>query len=108
MTAAGSALFGAAAGREAGRPFVQLFGRADYRGHAQVWCGAVDARGLLYFGNYGQVLVYDGGQWDRIPVPGATYVRALALDARGRLWAGGPGMLGYIDTNVTAPRFTSI
>ena len=95
--------------RESGLPFVQLFHRSDYRGHAQVWCGATDARGLLYFGNYAQVLAYDGVQWDRIAVPGATFVRALSLDARGRLWVGAFGALGYIDTAPDAPpRFVSL
>lgn len=94
--------------REAGLPFVELFPRREYRGHAQVWCAAADAHGLLYFGNYAQVLVYDGGQWDRIPVPGATFIRALALDPRGRLWVAGPGVIGFVDTQQTAPRFISM
>jgi signal transduction histidine kinase len=88
---------------EAGLPFVQTFDRRDYRGHAQVWCGVADASGLLYFGNYAQVLVYDGQRWDNIAVPGATYIRSLALDLAGRLWVGGEGAIGYIDTRSPAP-----
>lgn len=94
--------------REAGQPFVQTFDRRDYRGHAQVAAIAADAQGILYFGNYAQVLVYDGVQWDRIPIPGATFVRSLAVDRQQRLWVGAAGALGYIDIASPAPAFTSL
>src|SRR5262245_36614167 len=63
--------------RELGQPFFEVFDPREYRGHTQVWSAVEDAAGLVYFGNYDGVLVYDGARWDRIAIPGSTFVRAL-------------------------------
>ncbi|WP_438479944.1 histidine kinase [Oleiharenicola lentus] len=90
--------------RELGLPFFEVFRPRDYHGHGQVWAGGQDRAGLLYFGNYGRVLVYDGARWTQLPVPGATYVRALALDETDTLWLGAVDELGYAKTDATGLR----
>ncbi|HVU23273.1 MAG TPA: histidine kinase [Opitutus sp.] len=94
----------AAPDRELGQPYFEIFDPRAYRGHTQVWRAEQDASGLLYFGNYGGVLVYDGARWDRIDVPGTSFVRALALDADDTLWIGGVDELGYARTDETGRR----
>jgi ligand-binding sensor domain-containing protein len=64
----------------------------------------VGADGTLYFGNRGQVLVFDGQTWDRVPVPGGAHVRALAMDARGTLWIGAVNELGRVETDPDGSR----
>ncbi len=95
--------------RELGQPFFEVFDPREYRGHTQVWSAVEDAAGLVYFGNYDGVLVYDGARWDRIAIPGGTFVRALAVDANDTLWIGGVNEVGYAKADATGRRtFTSL
>ncbi len=81
--------------RETGLPFFTAISPRDYRGHTQVWSAVEDRAGLLYFGNYGRVLVHDGARWSHVEVPDGSFVRALAVDADDTLWLGAVGELGY-------------
>ena len=89
---------------ELGLPFLDTFDPRDYRGHMQVWSAVEDAAGLTYFGNYDGVITYDGARWDRIDVPGGTFVRALAVDDRVILWIGAVNQLGYAAMDATGRR----
>jgi YD repeat-containing protein len=89
---------------EAGLPFFETFTPRDYRGAGQVWAGAQDRAGLLYFGNFGRVLIYDGSRWTQLAVPNATYVRGLAFDENDTLWIGAVDELGYAKTDATGLR----
>lgn len=94
----------AAPEHETGLPFFDVFDPRDYHGHTQVWSTVADAAGVLYFGNYGGVLVYDGARWSRIEIAGTSFVRALAVDAHDRLWIGAVDELGYAATDATGRR----
>ncbi len=72
----------------------------EYQAAPQIWAVVQDPRGLLYFGTDGVIVEYDGVSWRQIAVPGAT-VRALAVDAAGRIWVGGVGELGYLEPDST-------
>lgn len=89
---------------EAGQPFFEVFAPRDYQGHGQVWTAAEDRAGLLYFGNLGRILIYDGLGWTRIAMPNASYVRALAFDDDDTLWIGAVDELGYAQTDATGQR----
>lgn len=89
---------------EAGQPFFEVFTPRDYHGHGQVWTVAEDRAGLLYFGNLGRILIYDGHQWSQISMAGTTYVRALAIDDDDTLWIGAVDELGYAQTDATGQR----
>lgn len=90
--------------RELGQPVFEVFDPREYRGHTQVWSAVEDAAGLVYFGNYDGVLIYDGARWDRLAVPGGTFVRGVAVDTEDTLWIGGVNELGYAKTDATGRR----
>lgn len=81
---------------EAGRPFVTAYGWADYDASPENWTITQDARGVLYVGNLGGVLEYDGAAWRLTPLPNRTAIRALTTDANGRVWVGGHDDFGYL------------
>src|SRR5687768_363922 len=81
---------------ELGQPAVQAFTSRDYDADPQIWAIATDARGLVYLGNKGCVLEYDGAAWRRIPIGNTIYVRAVALAPDGRVYVGGVDELGYL------------
>ena len=93
-----------ASNAEAGLPFIDVFDPREYRGHAEISTIVQGPDGLVYFGNYGQVLFYDGARWDRIEVPGTAFVRGLAFDAHGTLWIGGVNELGYAELRADGTR----
>lgn len=85
-----------AAATERGQPVARVFLPRDYHGHDQIWKIAETRDGLLYFGNLDQVLEFDGLRWRSIPVPGGSFVRALATDAAGTVWVAGVNELGRL------------
>ena len=83
--------------REAGSALIQSFGVRDYHAHSEVWAAAQDARGVLYFGNDGVVLEYDGVAWRKLTVPDTTFVRGVAFDpASDAVFVGAVGQLGFL------------
>ncbi len=83
---------------EAGRPVVVNYLPRDYQRHNQVWTALQTSDGLLYFGNRGAVLEFDGRSWRILPVPTA-FVRGLALGSDGLIHAGGTDELGRFRTD---------
>ena len=83
---------------EAGRFIITNFLPRDYKRHAQVWSAAQTADGLLYFGNRGGVLEYDGRSWGLIEVPG-SFVHRVALAPDGHLYVSGHDLLGRLEKN---------
>jgi hypothetical protein len=73
----------AEAPEESGLPLVQNYTMRDYRAHNQVWRCVQDTRGVLYFGNRGVILEFDGEIWRQIEVPRGLFVRGLAVDSAG-------------------------
>ncbi len=91
-----------------GSPPVRNFAPTDYRAGLANWSIAQDQRGLLYLANDKGILTYDGATWQLVPALGAT-VRAVATDAKGRLWAGGGGTIGYLAPDSTgAARYVDL
>ena len=86
---------------EVGRPFLQNFALRDYHAHNQNWAAVQDADGVMYFGNKGVVLEYDGVSWRKIVVGQTTFVRGLAIDPRtGTIFVGAADELGYLKSGV--------
>jgi hypothetical protein len=71
----------------------------EYQARAQNLVALQDSRGLLYFGNWDQILEFDGETWRGIHVPHVSHVRALAADDHNRIYVGGVNELGYLDTD---------
>lgn len=81
---------------ERGQPLARVFLPRDYHGHDQIWRIAELPDGRLLFGNLDQVLEFDGLRWQRIAVPGGSFIRALVTDAAGVAWLGGANELGRL------------
>ena len=82
---------------EAGQPFMQSFTPRDYHADTQCWSVTQDAHGLLYVGNLGVVLEYDGSTWRKIPIAKVGWISRLAYDAAtDRVFVGGDQILGYL------------
>jgi len=85
---------------EAGLPFITNFSSKVFEGSsAQVWSIAEDTSGLMYFGNTGAILQYDGVRWRKILLPGVngfSTSRCLARDSHGRIFYGASADFGYL------------
>jgi len=81
---------------EAGRPLVTAYQWSDYDADPENWTITQDARGVMYVGNLGGVLEYDGEAWRLMPLPNRTSIRALTTDASDRVWVGGHGDFGVL------------
>ena len=80
-----------------GEPFVQFFSPRDYRGTTQCVCLTQDARGIMYLGNRGLILEYDGVTWRHILMQSAAFVPGMAYDARtDTVFVGAQDDLGYL------------
>ncbi|MGD9905813.1 MAG: ATP-binding protein [Vicinamibacterales bacterium] len=86
---------------EEGRPFVRIYLPEDVGGAGQNWGLVQDARGVIYVASSSGVIEYDGVSWRLIEMAGLGIVRSIALDAGGRMYVGGAGELGYLETDAT-------
>jgi diguanylate cyclase (GGDEF)-like protein len=70
----------------------------DLRVFPQFFSIAQDPARQIYIGGTDGILRYDGGRWiwQESPRPGP--VRALHVDARGRVWFGGGDSFGYLES----------
>lgn len=91
-----AAATGAHAGDWSGRPMVRSFGVRDYGADAQNWAIVLGANGLVYSANNQGVLEFDGERWRLIPTRLGSTPRALAVDAKGRVWVGGQNEFGFL------------
>ncbi len=67
----------------------------DYDEQPQNWCILQDTRGIIYVGNNGGVLEFDGVSWRLLPIPNQT-VRSMAVDNRGTIYVGGENEFGLL------------
>ena len=96
MLALGAAHGAETAANERGQPIARTFLPRDYRGHDQIWKITETDEGVMLFGNFNQVVEYDGLTWRLIPVPGGSYIRAMARDDRDTVWVAGVDELGRL------------
>ncbi|MBI4646687.1 MAG: SpoIIE family protein phosphatase [Bacteroidia bacterium] len=55
-----------------------------------------DSYGILYFGNAGGILQYDGIRWNFISINKNAWVYSLAIDSSNNIYVGSQGEFGYI------------
>jgi len=89
-------LFLSAQHNEYGNHFITNYPREQYDAEPQNWSVVQDNRGVLYVGNLGSVLEYDGASWTRIPNANGSYVRSMSVDRNGRIYIGNVGDFGYL------------
>src|ERR1017187_2391829 len=81
---------------ETGSLVLRAYSRDEYHASPQNWAIAQDRRGIMYFGNTTGVLEFDGVSWRLIPLSNGSFVRSLATDNQGTIFAGGQGVFGYL------------
>lgn len=79
-----------------GYPFIQNFNSDDYKGLAQNWAVAQDSLGYIYVASSGGLLVFDGVEWENIPVY-QGFVRGIAKGADGKIYVGAYGDFGVLE-----------
>jgi serine phosphatase RsbU (regulator of sigma subunit) len=72
-----------------------------YHASPQNWAIVQDSREMIYVGNEGKVLEYDGQDWRSIPNDNGSYVRSLSVDPEGTVYVGSVGEFGYLKPNKT-------
>lgn len=77
-----------------GTPPVLNFSKQVYKGGTQVWSITQDETGVVWFGNNGGLLEFDGTHWRLHPLPNRTIVRSVRATP-GRIYAGGQDEFGY-------------
>ncbi|MEL6833685.1 MAG: triple tyrosine motif-containing protein [Bacteroidota bacterium] len=80
-----------------GIPETVNYAKDEYRAGTQNWAITQDDSGLVIFGNNKGVLVFDGSDWELVPLPNRTIVRSLAKAPDGRIYVGGQDEFGYLD-----------
>ena len=74
----------------------------------QNWCVVQDKRGVIYVGNNGGLLEYDGVDWRVIRIPNIS-VFSMAMDEKGNLYIGGNNEIGILTLDSKGARkYTSL
>jgi ligand-binding sensor domain-containing protein/DNA-binding CsgD family transcriptional regulator len=85
-----------------GVPFIVQYSDKDYEVSNNNWDIVQDQRGIIYIANEYGILEFDGSHWEIIQVPSnRSNIRSLALDCKGRLYAGAQGDFGYVGYSET-------
>ncbi len=78
-----------------GFKYIKNYSAEEYKLHPQNWSVRQDKRGLIYVGNNGGLLEFDGVSWRTIDVPNWS-VRSLAVDEKGTIYVGGNNEIGFL------------
>lgn len=78
-------------------PLIQHFGQKDYKAHLQNYCAIQDKRGMLYIGNDGGLLEFDGRNWKLIKTKNKSGIRCLAIDTLGIIFGDANDEFGYLN-----------
>lgn len=81
-------------GKSTGYKYFTNYSRKDYRNQSQNWAIVQDPHGVIYVGNHGALLEFDGVSWREFNVPNKT-VRSIAVDDTGTLYIGGKNEMGF-------------
>ncbi|TLX71953.1 hypothetical protein E9993_19260 [Labilibacter sediminis] len=81
-----------------GIPFSTHYSDKDYEVSNNNWDIIQDSRGIMYFANEYGILEFDGNKWEIIQIASnRSNIKSLAIDNKGRLYAGAQGDFGYLD-----------
>jgi signal transduction histidine kinase/CheY-like chemotaxis protein/ligand-binding sensor domain-containing protein len=78
-----------------GIKYFRNYSKRDYGLKPQNFAVLQDKRGVIYVGNNGGLLEFDGVSWRYIGIPNHT-VRSLAGNEAGTIYIGGKGEFGYL------------
>lgn len=86
--------------QENGSPFITNFTEKEYKAQSQNWAIIEDQRGVIYGGNNGGVLEFDGVNWRLIKMPNLSVIRSLAVDDNNRIYVGAVDEFGYLESTI--------
>lgn len=94
--ALGPQLLPAGLSPDTGSYIFQRYTVDQYGASPENWAIAQDRRGVMYFGNTGALLEFDGQSWRATRLPNGSVVRAVAVDQTGAVYVGGVGIFGVL------------
>jgi signal transduction histidine kinase/DNA-binding response OmpR family regulator len=87
-------------GQSGGLKYFRNYTPREYRNQSQNWSVVQDLRGIIYLGNHGGLMEFDGISWREIRIPNWS-VRSLAVDNRGTIYVGGKDEIGFLAADVS-------
>ncbi|MEM9052848.1 MAG: two-component regulator propeller domain-containing protein [Bacteroidota bacterium] len=82
---------------------ITSYNKSSHGGGTQTWALESTNQGILFAGNNSGVLLFDGHEWDVVPLPNKTFVRSLHQSTSGHLYVGGQNEFGYYINSVVKP-----
>lgn len=83
----------------ANQPIVRNFTRKDYKSGTQNWSIAQDEKNRMCFANNSGLLIFDGKNWQTLPISNGTNVRSVAYGGNGRFYASTFNEFGYFEND---------
>lgn len=80
---------------EMGSQMVTNYSPKEYSAYGQNWAVSQNDCGIMYFGNWGGLLEFDGTFWTLYELPNKSSVNSLAIASDGKIYIGGINELGY-------------
>ncbi|MFK7971759.1 MAG: two-component regulator propeller domain-containing protein [Bacteroidia bacterium] len=80
-----------------GIPLITHFSKMEYQGGIQNWDFGQDNEGRLFVANNNGLMIFTGNKWKILSLPNKTILRSVQVDKKGRIFAGGQGILGYYE-----------
>ncbi len=87
---------GFAYGQGSGKFSIRNYTPREYKGQGQVFALLEDDQNILYFGNEGGLIEYDGVSFRYIPTKNYTTVRSIVRGKDGKIYVSAIGELGYL------------
>lgn len=81
------------------QPLVRNFTRKDYKSGTQNWSITQDEKNRMCFANNNGMLIYDGKNWQTLPISNGTNVRSVAYGGNGRFYASTFNEFGYFEND---------
>ena len=85
--------------QQSGLKYLKNYSRTDYDQQPQNWAILQDKRGIIYVGNNGCVLEFDGISWRSITVKDNRPVRSMTIGHNGTIYIGSSNEIGYLDND---------
>lgn len=82
----------------AGTPLFQGFDPEAYGADGLNTDIAVHADGRVFVANYDGLLHFNGAEWQVLALPGGRIIRSVEVGGDGRIYVGGPGHVGVVET----------
>ncbi|MDW3195082.1 MAG: response regulator [Cytophagales bacterium] len=82
-----------------GLPLIENFGTSDYDAAVNNYDVIIGDDQRIYFGNEEGVLIYDGQEWTKVPLPNQGAVYFFTKSDDGTIYVGGVTESGYLQPN---------